>query len=183
MSVPGFIANYNGNGHVPPPDAGDNGFGGFSGPLILPSDYEPAPVDAWKPTPKHTPSWRDHEPPYLHTLKWFDKELGIEHLCCIRASNVDELWLEVRKVMALIKASKARQAEEQSRVASNTPSVAVTTTTPPPTGSNPAPVQAEEPELTHCHLHGGVFMRLYTKNGHEWRSHRLADGTWCRGGK
>lgn len=45
------------------------------------------------------------------------------------------------------------------------------------------PAAPEEPEDPYCPLHPGEFLRLHTKGDQQWRSHRLADGSWCRGGK
>jgi hypothetical protein len=55
--------------------------------------------------------------------------------------------------------------------------------TPPAQPAAAAPAaQAQEPEpMPRCPLHPGELMRLNTKNGQQWHSHRLADGTWCKG--
>lgn len=42
--------------------------------------------------------------------------------------------------------------------------------------------QANDTALGWCAKHG-VQMTLRHKDGAEWYSHRLPDGTWCRGGK
>jgi len=45
----------------------------------------------------------------------------------------------------------------------------------------PGYVQAKSDERT-CPIHG-VPMRRHERDGDVWYSHRLADGTWCRGGE
>jgi hypothetical protein len=173
MSVPSFIANYNGNGHTPS-DAGDNGFGKYSD--ISFDDTNPAPRidhDAWKKEHRMTTGWHTREPRFVHSLKWHDSE-GVEHLHVVRSDDLDEVLREVRVVKQFIKAAKA-QAEEHA--------VAVSTTTP-----EPPQEPAEEPQKGYCTVHN-LWMTLHHAkdgSGGQWYSHRVqVDGqwTWCRGGK
>jgi hypothetical protein len=43
------------------------------------------------------PTWRDHEPAVVHSLKWHDSD-GIEHLYVVRADDLDEALRHVLKV-------------------------------------------------------------------------------------
>ncbi len=61
------------------------------------SDYE-----AVQPTPA-IPGWQNHEPPFLHSVKWHDPESGIEHLTVIRANDLDSLFVQVRTVTHMVK--------------------------------------------------------------------------------
>lgn len=36
-------------------------------------------------------------------------------------------------------------------------------------------------ETKPCPIHLGEMLRKHTKDGRSWWSHKLADGTWCRG--
>ena len=54
-------------------------------------------------------------------------------------------------------------------------------TAQPPTPPQ-APAATPEPSgMKPCPVHTGELMQLNTKNGQQWHSHRLADGTWCKG--
>lgn len=52
-----------------------------------------------------------------------------------------------------------------------------------PPAAPPAPAATPEPQgVKPCPVHPGEMLRLNTKNGQQWHSHRLADGSgWCRG--
>jgi hypothetical protein len=81
----------------------------------------------------------------------------------LRDTDEDRLMQRLERMMARYPVSEA----------------AVQPPTPP---AAPAAAAADEvPGLDHCPLHPGELMRLHTKNGQQWRSHRLADDTWCRG--
>jgi hypothetical protein len=53
--------------------------------------------------------------------------------------------------------------------------------TPPQAPHAPAAAAPEPPALPPCPLHPGEVLALHTKGEQQWRSHRLADGKWCRG--
>ena len=114
--------------------------------------------EAWKKArdQAHRNAWMASEPPYLHSLKWQDPELGIEHMTVIRATDVDTLWREVRTVMALIKASKDR-------------AIPVATV-----------LSADSARSKGwCTTHS-VQMTLHHNKKGSWWSHKTAEG-WCHG--
>ncbi|MDP6452699.1 MAG: hypothetical protein QF898_05260 [SAR202 cluster bacterium] len=45
--------------------------------------------------------------------------------------------------------------------------------------SNPETPETSK-KITHSCAEHGVAFRRYEKNGHEWYSHKVDDGTWCR---
>jgi hypothetical protein len=65
----------------------------------------PAPQQT--PHVAHVPSWRDHEPRVVHSLKWHDAG-GIEHLHVIRADTLDEALVHVKKLKLCIAAARAK---------------------------------------------------------------------------
>jgi hypothetical protein len=80
----------------------------------------------------------------------------------VRGHTLAGVLTEIRTVLAQFPAEAAAQPP-----------------TPPP-----APAAAAAPEPTGmkpCPVHPGELMQLNTKNGQQWHSHRLADGTWCKG--
>jgi len=54
---------------------------------------------------------------------------------------------------------------------------------PPPKPKPKAEEKAEEehPKQKDCPLHPGMFLKLHTKGSQHWYSHKLDDGTWCKG--
>ena len=82
---------------------------------ILPHDESPilpvaAPVTASAdeaPADTPRPSWRDHEPAIVHSIKWKDSD-GHEHLHIVRGDDLDEVLLHLKKVKAVIAAARAR---------------------------------------------------------------------------
>jgi hypothetical protein len=65
------------------------------------------PSDTIPPAPQHTPSWRDHEPAIVHSLKWRDAD-GLEHLHVIRADTIDEALVHIKKLKLCIAAAKTK---------------------------------------------------------------------------
>ena len=47
-------------------------------------------------------------------------------------------------------------------------------------GNGPATASGTA-ETKPCPLHPGETLRRFTKDGRSWWSHRLPDGSWCRG--
>ena len=117
----------------------------------------PAPDStAWNAAQQ--PGWQAHEPPYLHSLKWRDEVLGIEHMTVLRADDLDDLWRRVRTVTQMIHVAKARTDPEQHRH-SQEPAA-------PPDGW--------------CAKHGVQMKQRHGEDGACWWSHKTADG-WCKG--
>lgn len=67
------------------------------------TDYEPVPY-----CPPQA-RWNDHEPRFVHSMKGWDDEHGIEHMTIIRSDTVDDLWQQVRTVVGVVKAAKDRE--------------------------------------------------------------------------
>jgi hypothetical protein len=63
--------------------------------------------DTIPPAPSHTPSWHDHEPVFVHSLKWHDAD-GVEHLHVVRSDDLDEMLRQVKTIKVCIAAAKAR---------------------------------------------------------------------------
>jgi hypothetical protein len=72
------------------------------------SDYEPASA----PTPE-LPGWRNREPRFVHSLKWFDTD-RIEHLHVVRSDDLDDVLRGISRVRASIKATRARDKKRAS---------------------------------------------------------------------
>jgi hypothetical protein len=122
-----------------------------------PSDYKPAPA----PKPSR-PGWRNAEPRYVHSLKWFDTD-GIEHLHVIRSDDLDDVLRQVRTVKAFIAASKAR-AQGVSRAE--------------PEATEPEPEAGEQTDSAYCPTHGTSKLRPSKFSG-VYCAAKLADGTFC----
>lgn len=129
-----------------------------SGTMVTNGAAAPAPA------PAAQGGWELHEPPYLHSMKYCMD--GIEHMTVIRANDIDSLWKQVKTVTQMIKAARAKAAEAKAAAQE----------------AGEAPAAEEPPALERCPLHGEI-LRVHRKGDQTWRSHRLADGTWCRGGK
>jgi hypothetical protein len=43
------------------------------------------------------------------------------------------------------------------------------------------PVNGDSASMPRCPLHPQEVLRLYAKNGRQWRAHKTADGQWCHG--
>jgi hypothetical protein len=71
----------------------------------LEDDVQLIPSDTIAPA--HVPSWRDHEPAIVHSLKWRDSD-GIEHLHVIRADTLDEALVHVKKLKLCIASARAK---------------------------------------------------------------------------
>jgi len=117
-------------------------------------NVQPPPV----PASQAPADWRQHEPPFVHSLKWCDAERGVEHMTVIRATTAEELWKEVKIVQALITASRAKAPA-------------------PPT--SPAPAAQAQPAEGWCHKHQVQMTKQRNAKG-SWWSHQTAEG-WCKG--
>ena len=121
----------------------------------LPESTIELAMEATNDTLAHVPSWRDHEPPVVHSLKWCDAE-GIEHLHVVRADTLDEALLHIRKAKACIDAARAKASEV-----------------------NPRKVEDDRPQ-SWCAKHKTPMKQRCNTKG-RWYSHQLEDGSWCRG--
>ena len=121
---------------------------------------QPPPVDpqAGREDYVKTHGWRTSEPLYLHSLQWQDPDSGIEHMTVIQADSLEALWQEVRQVTALVKSARAQQ--DAAKAA-------------PPAAASSAPEGW-------CPKHQVSMTQQHNTKG-TWYSHRLADGTWCKG--
>lgn len=86
---------------------------------LLPQDELPvlpdvAPVTAPTHTPR--PSWRDHEPAIVHSIKWVDADQH-EHLHIVRGDTLDEVLGHLRRAKAVIAAAKACEGTEHTPAA------------------------------------------------------------------
>ena len=117
-----------------------------------PSDYE---ATDWQ-SAKRTPGWSAREPKFVHSVKWVDSD-GLEHLRVVRSDDLDELLREIRALKQSITASRAKAQEEEQNTAPHT-----------------------QPQEGWCPLHH-VRMQHHTNGKGSWWSHKLADGTWCKG--
>jgi hypothetical protein len=109
------------------------------------------------------PSWQQHEPPFLHSLKWQDPDTGIEHMTVIRASSAEALWQEVKTVVAMIRTVKTARPVP----------------TLPTAGALAAAAAAHTPTEGCCAKHS-VQMQRQQKDGRSWWSHKV-NGQWCKG--
>jgi hypothetical protein len=118
------------------------------------------PVDVAPPKPyvasDHTPSWRDHEPAIVHSLKWKDTD-GIEHLHVVRADTLDEALLHIRKVKVVIAAAKAKTQQEPKENHAYSDS---------------------RPDW--CTIHNTQMTERSNAHG-KWYSHALSAGGFCKG--
>ncbi len=114
------------------------------------SDYE-----AVQPKPA-TPGWKNHEPPFLHSVKWHDPESGIEHLTVIRADDLDSLFVQVRTVTHMVKMVRQKAQD--------------------------TPGEREAPEGW-CDIHNVQMTRSKDGKGYYHKAGVKADGkaAWCRG--
>jgi hypothetical protein len=110
--------------------------------------------DTIPPVPSHTPSWHDHEPAIVHSLKWRDAG-GIEHLHVIRADTLDEALVHLKKLKLCIAAAKSKVSEPD---------------LPPTTDSRP----------DWCPIHNVAMKQRGDESQGYWYSHKI-DGKWCRG--
>ena len=113
------------------------------------------------PVPEPPPQehgWRSHDAPCIHTLKWTDPELFVEHVAVLRADSLDEMWIQVRTVMALIKASRAKQ-------------------TGPTNGATTG-----QSDPSYCALHKTAMLQKNGKFFHA-TNNKTAEGKtiWCKG--
>jgi hypothetical protein len=118
--------------------------------------------------PAGRPGWRDHEPLHVHSMKWVDAD-GIEHLHVLRSDDLDDVLKQMATVKQCIKAARAKAAEAKAAGAPTPPQAPAAAATPEP------------PAMEHCPRHPQELMRVHTKGDQQWKSHRLADGKWCRG--
>jgi hypothetical protein len=119
------------------------------------NDAQLIPSDIIPPAPRHTPSWHNHEPAIVHSLKWHDAD-GIEHLHVIRADTLDEALVHVKKLKLCIAAAKSKVSEPDQ---------------PSTTDSRP----------DWCHIHNVAMKQRGDEFQGYWHSHKGADGKWCRG--
>ena len=120
------------------------------------SDDEPIPFEVTQTS--HTPSWRDHEPPIVHSLKWNDAD-GIEHLHVVRADDLDEALRHILKVKVCIKAAQLKAQK----------------------ACDPAPTPTPDSRPDWCHVHNVAMKQRGDEGKGYWHSHKAADGSWCRG--
>jgi hypothetical protein len=71
-------------------------------------DQPPASNGHTAPAPSTT-GWQQHEPPFVHSLKWLDADTGIEHMTVVRASTMEQLWAQVRTVVQMVKKYREQQ--------------------------------------------------------------------------
>jgi hypothetical protein len=102
-------------------------------------------------------------PPFTHTLTWHDATTGIAHSTTLQARTLEDLWGHVRTIVGMVKTYKAQQPAPDKSA-----NFADSKTTPPTTG------------LPKCELHGATLQR-FEREGRTWHSHKLADGSWCKG--
>ncbi len=74
---------------------------------IIPAYQVQSDYEAVQPKPATT-GWKNHEPPFLHSVKWHDPESGIEHLTVIRADDLDSLFVQVRTVTHMVKMARQK---------------------------------------------------------------------------
>jgi hypothetical protein len=110
------------------------------------------------PAPSHTLSWRDHEPPIVHSLKWHDGD-GIEHLHVVRTDDLDEALRHILKVKLCIKAAQLKAQQKTSEPAQ-------------------APVTDSRPDW--CPIHS-IQMKERSNVKGKWFSHALDGGGFCKG--
>jgi hypothetical protein len=117
----------------------------------------------WQQEYRQVHSWRQAEPPVLYTAKWTSPD-GIEHLLCVRGDTLEELLPQVRTITQMIWTAKEKQAATLPTNESNRP----TTSVQPPS----------VPEGW-CSTHSTQMARR------KWGgySHKLSNGTWCKGDK
>ena len=149
---------------------------------ILPHDASPLLPDAAlvttpddeAPAAMPRPSWRDHEPPIVHSIKWRDND-GHEHLHILRADDLNEVLLHLRTVKAAIGAARARDGAGDSVPASEELPQCRQVRSALHRG-------ADDPDAApYCHEHDTRFFRSAWKNGRVSWSHRKADGSgFCR---
>jgi hypothetical protein len=109
------------------------------------------------------PSWRDHEPAIVHSIKWVDANKH-EHLHIVRGDTLDEVLLHLRAVKAVIAAARTRDAHP---VAEELPQ------------GHELPMSDEQ--APYCHEHDTRFFRNVWRNGRVSWSHRKAGGSgFCR---
>ena len=125
----------------------------------LPIVYPPCPSDYeatdWQAA-KRTPGWSTREPKFVHSVKWIDSD-GLEHLHVVRSDDLDEALREIRALKQYITTSRAKAQEEEQNTAHHA-----------------------QPQEGWCPLHH-VRMQHHTNGKGSWWSHKLADGTWCKG--
>jgi len=134
-------------------------------PTVPVVTHEPEPMPMLEPL--REPSWRDCEPPIVHSVKFIDV-YGRENLHVIRGDNLDEVLVHVRKLNAVLDAAKAKARQSAQSI--------------------PATVQhSTDPGVKPCPLpeHSGAEMesRISKKSGKPYWSHRMEDGELCFGWK
>ena len=104
-------------------------------------------------------NWPYQEPPVSWTIRY--RYEGYDCMLTLREHTANALLSKAKDVVAWLSKNGAE-----------------------PLGPQPI-AQPEQPEAEQkpegwCSIHA-VQMKKYTKNGGNWYSHRLADGSWCHG--
>jgi len=136
----------------------------------------PRPIDR-TPAAVSQPSWRDHEPAIVHSIKWVDTDKH-EYLHIVRGDDIDEVLGHLKKVKVVIAAARARDGAgdwtpvvEELSQCREVPSVLHRGADEP---NSPGASRESAP---YCHEHDTQFFRNVWKNGRVSWSRRKADGS------
>jgi hypothetical protein len=117
---------------------------------------------AWKRTV--ATGWRARAPRHVHSLKWVDHD-GIEHLHVLCADDLDDVLTEMATLKLCIQHARSRAEKERAQEVAQTAA---------------ADTGLPEPDPTLCTIHD-CWMTEHRNDRGTWRSHKLDDGSWCRG--
>ena len=146
------------------------------------------PLAATPKASSHTPSWRDHLAPIIHSMSWTDRNTGVSHSVNLRADTWAELMPDITAISEVAKRHTKKPAAPEAAAETTPPAAAekpVPTPTPVPE-SRPAAatMTADDPEW--CEIHQ-CAMRKRTGNGGSdaWYSHQTTEpefpSGWCKG--
>ncbi|MEE9145792.1 MAG: hypothetical protein V3U27_00140 [Candidatus Tectomicrobia bacterium] len=139
---------------------------------VVPEPPESVPES--QSMPEHTPSWRDHLAPIIHSMSWTDRGTGVSHSVNLRADTWAELVPDIQTISEVAK--KHLQASAPKPAAQ--PEAPATPPAPREEAANEYP---NDPGW--CSIHQ-TEMRRHEKNGDVWYSHKDAEtDRWCKGPK
>ena len=92
--------------------------------MITLADTQPQPEttpapEPWQQEVAQRYSWHSAEPNFVHSLKWMDPELQLEHMVVVRDDNLDALWVKIKTITQMVKASRAKQTVPTTGASSN----------------------------------------------------------------
>lgn len=162
---------------VPRPPAADPAHNGTAAPHPLAAEVSRNGATARPPRASRLPraaDWKVSEAPASCCLKW---RVGtLELMYTARGTTDAELQ---PRVMALLPWFQALVSEAEVRPAPQTEVPAGVQGPPAPSDASGAPVPAPPPDAW-CPVHQVQMERRSNTNG-SWYSHRLSDGTYCKG--